>query len=78
MSNWLGQHIRVLFSTLRRLLATPLATLLNILVIGIAISMPAGVYILLQNVQSLVDQVTGTPQISVFLSMDANKEQTAI
>ena len=32
---------------------------------------------LLQNVQSLVDQVAGTPQISVFLSMNTGKDEVA-
>jgi cell division transport system permease protein len=77
MTNWLAQHIRVLRSTLNRLLATPVAGLLSISVIGIALSLPAGVYVLLQNVQSLADQVVGTPQISVFLTMNASKDDIA-
>jgi cell division transport system permease protein len=77
MTNWLAQHIRVLRSTLHRLLATPIASLLSILVIGIALSLPAGVYVLLQNVQKLADQVAGTPQISVFLTMNASKDDIA-
>jgi cell division transport system permease protein len=77
MKNWLTQHIRVLRSTLQRLLTTPLASLLNIMVIGIALGLPAGVYVLLQNVQSLVDQVAGTPQLSVFLNMNASKDDIA-
>ena len=77
MNNWLAQHIRVLWSALLRLLATPVASLLNILVIGIALSLPTGVYVLLQNVQSLADQVAGTPQISVFLTMNASKDDIA-
>jgi cell division transport system permease protein len=77
MINWLAQHVRVLRSTLRRLLATPVASLLNILVIGIALSLPTGVYVLLQNVQRLADQVVGIPQISVFLTMNASKDDIA-
>jgi cell division transport system permease protein len=74
MKIWLTQHIRVFFSTLYRLFSAPLATLLNVMVIGIALGLPAGMYVLLQNVQTLVDQVTGTPQISVFLNMNASKD----
>lgn len=77
MTNWLMQHVRVLPFTLRRLLATPAASLFNILVIGIALSLPMGLYVLLQNVQSLAEQATGTPQISVFLGMDANRDDIA-
>ncbi len=77
MKNWLIQHVRVLLFTLRRLRATPLSSLLNTLVIGIALSLPAGLYVLLQNVQSLAEQVVGKPQISVFLSMNASQDDIA-
>jgi len=74
MKNWLISHANVLMFTLRRFLTTPLSSLLNILVIGIALSLPAGMYLLLKSVQSLAEQTVGTPQISIFLSMDASKE----
>jgi cell division transport system permease protein len=77
MSNWIAQHLRVLGSTLKLLRSTPVSSLLNILVIGIALSLPAGVYVLLQNVQNLADQVAGIPQISLFLSMNASKDDIA-
>ena len=60
------EHLRVLHYTLRRLLLTPNATLLNILVIGIALSLPVGGYVLLKSVQTLGAQIAGTPQISMF------------
>jgi cell division transport system permease protein len=62
------EHLRVLHYTLRRLLLTPNATLLNILIIGIALSLPVGGYVLLKSVQSLGSQIAGTPQVSVFLA----------
>lgn len=77
MSNWLIQHWLVLRFTLRRLFATPVASLLNIAIMGIALSLPVGVYVLLQNVQGLAAGAAGTPQISVFLSLDAGKDETA-
>jgi cell division transport system permease protein len=63
------EHLRVLNHTLRRLLLTPNATLLNILIIGIALSLPVGGYVLLKSVQSLGSQIAGTPQVSVFLAI---------
>ncbi len=77
MKNWLFQHVRVLLFTLHRLLATPVSSLLNILVIGIALSLPTGMYVLLQNIQGLADRVAGMPQISVFLAMDAGRDDIA-
>ena len=68
MMNTLIEHLSVLRATLQRLLLTPNATLLNVLIIGIALSLPVGGYVLLKSVQGLAGQVTGTPQISVFLA----------
>lgn len=77
MMNGLSQHLRVLMSALHRLLDHPLASLLNILVIGIALSLPSGMYVLVQNVRGLASQVAGAPQISVFLSMNADEDDVA-
>jgi cell division transport system permease protein len=72
MKRVLTQHLSVLRTALARIFNPPLAGLLNTLVIGIALSLPAGMYVLLQNAQGLVQKLSGTPQISVFLGMDAN------
>lgn len=64
-------------TALRRIFASPLAGLLNILVIGIALSLPAGLYVLLQNAQGLVAQVSGPQQISLFLAQDADSQAIA-
>ncbi|MBI3903545.1 MAG: ABC transporter permease [Nitrosomonadales bacterium] len=77
MMNWLTQHLRALLFSLRRLLATPVANLLNVLVIGLALSLPMGLYVLLQNVQSLADRAVGTPQLSVFMNMGVGKDDIA-
>lgn len=69
------QHVQVIRFTLQRLLRTPVASLLNILVIGIALSLPVGGYVLLKNVQGLAEQTAGTPQISVFLASGTSQEE---
>ena len=69
-------HLAVLAATLRRLVAAPVSSSLNILIMGIAISLPVGMYVLMQNVQTLTAHVSGTPQISVFLALDAGKNDT--
>jgi cell division transport system permease protein len=65
------EHLRVLRFTLRQLLLTPNASLLNVTIIGIALSLPVGGYVLLKSVQTLGAQVAGTPQISLFLASGA-------
>ena len=77
MKSWLLHNLYVMQFTLRRLRTTPVSSLLNILVIGVALSLPTGGYILLQNVQGLSDKLVGSPQLSVFLSMSASQEEIA-
>jgi len=77
MSNWLIQHWLVFRFTLYRLFSTPVASLLNISIMGIALSLPVGVYVLQQNVQGLAAQAAGTPQISVFMAKGAGKDDVA-
>lgn len=71
MMSALTRHTGVVRAALRRMFSSPLAGFLNILVIGISLSLPAGMYVLLQNAQGLVAQLSGQPQISLFLAMDA-------
>lgn len=68
------QHGIVLRSALRRIFSSRLGGFFNILVIGIALSMPTGMYLLLQNVQGLVTKLSGTPQISLFLDLNARTD----
>jgi cell division transport system permease protein len=66
--NLLIEHLRVLRFTLQRLLLTPNASLLNLTIIGIALSLPVGGYVLLESVENLGSQIAVTPQISVFIA----------
>ncbi len=72
----LHEHLLVLLATLRRLRLTPGASLLNMIIIGIALSLPVGAYVLLKSVQQLASTVTDTPQISAFL--DAGKSSSEL
>jgi len=77
MSAWLRQHWQTLILTFRRLARNPLATLFNVMVIGVALALPLGGYMLLQNLGSVSRQITGNPQISLFLARDADKADIA-
>ena len=77
MMNWLYLHLRAIGHALGRLAGQPLGTLLSALVVGIALSLPGGGYLLLDNVSSLVRGVSGTPEISVFLATEAGEQDVA-
>ena len=61
------------FALLRRMFSPPLAGFFNILVIGITLSFPVGLYVLLNNVQTMTAQLSSTPQISLYLQMNAQE-----
>ena len=77
MMSWLIHHLHAMQYTLHRLLSTPVSSLLNVLVIGVALSLPTGGYVLLRNAQNLSDTLVGSPQISIFLSMNATQNDIA-
>jgi cell division transport system permease protein len=64
---YLTHHLWVLVSSLGVLWRTPFATFMTAAVIGIALALPAGLQVLLQNVQRLSTGWEGTAQMSLFL-----------
>lgn len=74
MRTWLRQHREALARALGRLGAQRMATLLNALVIGVALSLPAGGYLVLSGLQGVAQRVSYEPQVSVFLKAGAARE----
>lgn len=68
---WWGHHRRSCRDSLLRLLQTPMQSLLTWLVIAIAVALPAGLYLGLQNLQQLGDGWQDSAQMSVFLKRSA-------
>ncbi len=75
MRTWLRQHRAALARAVRKLAAQRAATLLNALVIGVALSLPAGGYALLANLQGVAQRFTFEPQLSVFLKPEAKRAE---
>lgn len=75
MNAWFAQHSSALASAFRRLWSAPLNTLLSLLVIGIALTLPAFGYVLLDNLRDLGRNVSGVQQISLFMNLDASKKE---
>ncbi|MDR0702969.1 MAG: permease-like cell division protein FtsX [Azoarcus sp.] len=75
MRNWLYLHSRALAQALERLGGQPFGTLLSALVMGVALALPAGGYLLLDNIAVLARGVSGTPEISLFLDDKADSAQ---
>ena len=75
--NWLMVHLDTLRESLARLLHQPVASALNVIVIGIALSLPAGFYLGLNNLQTFSRQLSSDPQVSIFMKVDAGNEDVA-
>ena len=71
MSAWLRQHRQAFGAALRRLARA--AGIMSALVIGVALSLPAGSYALLESLRALTARLTLEPQISVFLPLEARR-----
>lgn len=74
MLSLVAQHGRALRSAIRELFRQPVSGLLNLLVIGVALALPLGLYLLLANMQMLAGKLPAAPEISVFLRTDAQKQ----
>lgn len=71
----LRQHRQALALAAAKLGAQPLTTVLNALVIGVALALPAGGYTLIAGLASVTRQMTPEPQLSVFLKDSATRAQ---
>jgi cell division transport system permease protein len=73
LSAYFSNHLRVSLDSLGRLYAQPVATLMTATVIAIALALPVGLYIALDNVDQLSSDWDSSMQISLFLHTHVNK-----
>lgn len=67
LSHWRAHHAREASASFRRLAATPVATLMTLLVVALALSLPTALYLLLGNAERLTGSWEGRAQISLYL-----------
>lgn len=75
MNTFFAQHLAALKNALRRLAASPLNTILSLLVIGIALALPSAGWVVLDNLRSITGSASGVQQISLFMTIDAGKKE---
>jgi cell division transport system permease protein len=71
---WRRHHSQSAADALGKVLQQPLASVLTWLVIGIAIALPSGLAVVLDNLSSVSDQLQRPAQLSVFLVQDTSAE----
>lgn len=64
---WSSRHVQAAVATLGQLVRNPIASLMTICVIGIALALPSGLFAVIGNLQQLAVNWAGSASISVFL-----------
>ena len=72
---YLLRHVQVALNSLGRLYRAPLASLMTAAVIGIALALPSGLYVLTGNLQRLSTQWDGGASLSLFLRHEVTTDQ---
>jgi len=76
VKQWFERHLQTMVGSLGRLWTHPFATLLTILVIGIALALPACLHVLVQNVRTASGGWSNALDISVYMKTSASLEDT--
>lgn len=69
---WRLHHRDSALDALRRMRVTPAATAMTVLVIAIALALPAGITVLLENARAATQGWDGNAHLSVFLKLDTD------
>jgi cell division transport system permease protein len=75
MNIWLRQHRFALGAALTHVRKAPGSFLFNVLVVAIALALPFAGLTLLDNVRPMSEQLSVDPEISLFVKVDASREQ---
>jgi cell division transport system permease protein len=76
-ARWTQEHLRVLFFSLGKIARAPLAAGLTALVIGIALALPASLYVAVRNLSTIGYSWQESLQISLFLKETVTGERGA-
>lgn len=75
---WCVSHLRAFLFGLGEMIRAPFASFLTLIVIGIAMALPAGFYVMLNNFQKINHQWQGKPSISLYLKQEITQPQLQI
>lgn len=73
-SHW-QQHRKTARESVERLLSTPTASLMTVVVIGIALLLPSALFVGVNNLQALSGGIKSVTQISLYLNEDVTDER---
>ena len=71
---YIRDHVRVLLFSLGKIYRTPFATTFTLLMIAVALALPACLYVLLNNLQTITHKWDDAGQISLFLDTKTSEQ----
>lgn len=75
MAAYLNHHQVSALSSFQRIVRLPVSSLMTVLVLAIALALPAGLYVMLENVKRVTSGFETGTQISVYLNTRVSDEQ---
>ncbi|MEW5771698.1 MAG: permease-like cell division protein FtsX [Pseudomonadota bacterium] len=75
MRSWLIHHLHSLKTAAEQFRAAPLATLFTVLVIGVAVALPTGLYVLLGNLDRAAGGVKPQAELTLFLKPEVSEAE---
>lgn len=75
IKTWLLQHLQAAVFSLGQLARNPIGSLMTVAVIGIALALPAGFYLILDNAKRVTSGWDMTLQIAVYLNEDVSDDE---
>lgn len=75
LRSWLRHHRRTLVDSLQRLVSTPAQSLMTLLVIAIALALPAALYSAVDNLSQVARSIEVSASMTLFVDKDAGEEQ---
>lgn len=76
MKQWIALNIAATTDAIKKLFRQPVGTLLTLLMLGIAVSLPLSLYLGIQSAQNFLGNLTTNPQITVYMDMEADALDT--
>ena len=67
---WILHHLQSLVFSLGKIYRNPASTLMTVAVIGITLTLPAGFYLFLKNLENISGDFKSTSQITLYLKLD--------
>lgn len=78
MSNWLRRHFEACLDSLRRMLSAPVSSLVTVLILAIAVSVPLLLYSLTESFARVAEKLEHNNRVSLFVNLPAAEGEAGV